>query len=270
MADRKFNDQEIAKRKKLAKMCENGDNPFLIQKFDRTHTTNSFKEEFNKFSKEELHDNKTDVKICGRVMAIRQTFGVILDFYGKLQFYINKKNVDEKVNKTFDECLDIGDIVGLEGTPMKTNTGEITLNVTNITILSKSLKPLPEKYHGLQDEEMRARHRYVDLFMNDESMKTFVTRSMIISEIRRFMDSQDFFEVETPILQPILGGAAARPFVTYHNTLKRNFYLRVAPELPLKKLIVGGFEKVYEIGRVFRNEGMDTTHNPEFTTIEAY
>jgi lysyl-tRNA synthetase class 2 len=153
---------------------------------------------------------------------------------------------------------------------MKTNTGEITVKILDFTILSKSLKVLPEKFHGLQDEEARARQRYVDLIVNEESMHTFVTRSKIIAQIRNYMNTQGFLEVETPVLQPILGGANARPFITHHNTLDRSFYLRVAPELALKKLIVGGFEKVYEIGRVFRNEGMDTTHNPEFTTIEAY
>jgi lysyl-tRNA synthetase class 2 len=166
--------------------------------------------------------------------------------------------------------LDLGDIVGITGFPMKTNTGEMTVKVLDMVILSKSLKPLPEKFHGLQDEEIRSRKRYLDLITNEESMKTFIIRSKVVSEIRKYMESQGFIEVETPILQPILGGANARPFITHHNTLDRNYYLRIAPELNLKKLIVGGFEKVFEIGRIFRNEGMDTTHNPEFTSIEAY
>ncbi|MDE7433590.1 MAG: hypothetical protein K2M43_00325 [Mycoplasmoidaceae bacterium] len=153
---------------------------------------------------------------------------------------------------------------------MKTNTGEMTVKINQLTILSKSLKPLPEKFHGLQDEETRARKRYVDLIMNKESMNTFVLRSKIVSLIREYLNGIGYFEVETPILQSILGGAAARPFITHHNTLDREYYLRIATELPLKKLIVGGFEKVYEIGRSFRNEGMDSTHNPEFTSIEGY
>ena len=202
-------------------------------------------------------------------MSLRQTFGVIKDFNGSAQFYLNKKAVSPELFQKFKK-IDIGDIIGIEGTPMKTNTGQVTINIKNFILLSKSLRPLPEKWHGLVDEEMRARHRYVDLIMNDESMKTFVLRSKIISLIRKFMDSNGYLEVETPVLQPILGGAAARPFVTHHNALDREYYLRIATELPLKKLIVGGFEKVYEIGRVFRNEGMDATHNPEFTSMEAY
>lgn len=202
-------------------------------------------------------------------MAIRQTFGVIKDFYGSAQFYLNKKTVSEEIFKEFKK-LDISDIIGICGTPMKTNTGQVTINIKSFTLLSKSLKPLPEKWHGLVDEEIRARHRYVDLIMNDESMKTFILRSKIVSLIRKFMDENGYLEVETPVLQPILGGAAAKPFITHHNALDREYYLRIATELPLKKLIVGGFEKVYEMGRVFRNEGMDASHNPEFTSLEAY
>jgi lysyl-tRNA synthetase class 2 len=268
--DRTFNDQEQIKRAKLQKLIEKNQNPFLHQKFERNYNSQSFKAEFEKFTKEELHENTTKILIAGRVMAMRQTFGVIQDFAGSVQYYYNKKTLSPELIETLQKDLDIGDIVGIEGTPMKTNTGEVTVKIVNITILSKSLKVLPEKFHGLTDEETRARHRYVDLMVNEDSMKTFVTRSLILQEIRHYMDGQGFLEVETPVLNPILGGAAARPFVTKHNTLDRNFYLRVAPELALKKLIAGGFEKVYEMGRVFRNEGMDTTHNPEFTTIEAY
>ena len=170
----------------------------------------------------------------------------------------------------FKQLLDLGDIIGITGTPMKTMTGQVTIKVTDFVILAKSLIPLPEKFHGLADEEIRARKRYLDLMVNKESRTTFIERIKIIQYIREYMASKNFLEVETPILSPILGGAAARPFKTHHNTLDRDYYLRIATELPLKKLIVGGFEKVYEMGRIFRNEGMDPMHNPEFTSIEAY
>ena len=269
MDNRKFNDQELIRRNQLEELKKNNKDPFKIDKFIRNFNTASFKKKYDKFSKEELHNSNDEIIIAGRIMAIRQTFGIIKDFYGTTQFYLNKKGVPENVFKEFKK-LDIGDIIGIHGTPMKTNTGQVTINIKSFTLLSKSLKPLPEKWHGLVDEEIRARHRYVDLIMNDESMQTFVLRSKIVSLIRKFMDENGYFEVETPVLQPILGGAAARPFITHHNTLDREYYLRIATELPLKKLIVGGFEKVYEIGRIFRNEGMDATHNPEFTSMEAY
>ena len=269
MDNRKFNDQELIRRNRLEELKKNNQDPFKIDKFVRNFNTVSFKDQYDKFSKEELHNLKDEINIAGRIMAIRQTFGVIKDFYGTIQFYLNKKAVPENVFKEFKK-LDIGDIIGICGTPMKTNTGQVTINVKSFTLLSKSLKPLPEKWHGLVDEEIRARHRYVDLIMNDESMQTFVLRSKIVSLIRKFMDENGYLEVETPVLQPILGGAAAKPFITHHNALDREYYLRIATELPLKKLIVGGFEKVYEIGRIFRNEGMDAMHNPEFTSMEAY
>lgn len=267
---RKFNDQELAKREKLKKLQESNNDPFYINKFLRNFNSQSFKTKFGEFTKEELHEDKTPISIAGRVMSIRQTFGVIKDGYGSIQFYVNKKNVDPKCFETFKNDIDLGDVIGIEGTPMKTNTGELTVNVSKIILLSKSLKPLPEKWHGLQDEELRARKRYLDLIMNQDSFSTFILRSKIIKTIRNYMDGCGFLEVETPILQPRLGGANARPFITKHNALDRNYYLRIATELPLKKLIVGGFEKVYEIGRIFRNEGMDATHNPEFTSMEAY
>lgn len=268
--ERKFNDQELIRREKLKHLQESNQDPYQIQGFKRTHNTKTFKEEFENFSKDELHNSNEKIAIAGRVMAIRQTFGVIKDFFGRLQFYINKKEIDPIKFEQFQKLLDIGDIITIIGTPMKTNTGEITVKVKDFTIVSKALKPLPEKFHGLQDEETRARQRYVDLIMNEESMQTFVMRSKIIQALRSYMNSIDFIEVETPVLHGILGGAAARPFITHHNALNRPFYLRIATELPLKKLVVGGFEKVYEIGRIFRNEGMDATHNPEFTTMEAY
>lgn len=267
--ERKFNDQELIRREKLKTLINEGKNPFLIENFKRNTNAKAFVEKYQSQTKEQLHECHDEIIIAGRIMAIRQTFGVIKDFSGSVQFYLNKKNFDEKTFHEFKQ-LDIGDIIGLVGTPMKTNTGEMTVNVKKFTLLSKSLKPLPEKWHGLVDEEARARSRYVDLIMNDESMNKFITRCKILQAIRNFMSSQGYFEVETPILQPILGGAAARPFKTHFNALDQPFYLRIATELPLKKLIVGGFEKVYEIGRIFRNEGMDATHNPEFTSLEAY
>lgn len=272
MKNRKLTDQEQSRLNKLNKLVEIGKDPFVETKYVRTHTINDFINEFNDFTKEELHAFETENKMCsiaGRIMNQRQTFGVIKDFSGKLQYYYNKKNLDESIIEII-KLIDIGDIIGICGVPMKTNTNELTINIKKITILSKSLKVLPEKFHGLVDEELRARERYVDLIMNDDSMKAFIQRSKIIKTIREYMDSIGFLEVETPVLQPILGGAAARPFITHHNTLDKDFYLRIATELPLKKLIVGGFEKVYEIGRIFRNEGMDATHNPEFTSLEAY
>ena len=269
MDKRKFNDQETARRNKLSQLQKDKNDPFAIEKFKRNHNSASFIKKYDKFTKGELHENNDEIIIAGRIMAIRQTFGVIKDFFGTVQFYINKNKVDEKTFKEFKQ-LDLGDIVGVYGTPMKTNTGMVTINVKKFVLLSKALRPLPEKYHGLVDEEARARHRYVDLIMNDESMNAFILRARIFQIIREFMNNEGYLEVETPVLQPILGGAAARPFTTHHNTLDRNYYLRIATELPLKKLIAGGFDKVYEIGRIFRNEGMDAMHNPEFTSMEAY
>lgn len=265
---REFNDQELIRREKLAQLQKENKDPYSIQSVKRTMNLGDFRKKYSKL-KAEQHSKDKHV-LSGRVMNIRQTFGVIKDFFGQLQFYINKKTIKTQIFDYFNKYVDIGDIVEIKGNPFVTMKGELSLNVTEIKIVSKALKPLPEKYHGLQDEELRARHRYVDLIMNKDSMDTFVLRSLIVRHIRNFMDSLGYFEVETPVLHPILGGANAKPFITHHNALKRNFYLRIATELPLKKLIVGGFDKVYEIGRIFRNEGMDATHNPEFTSMEAY
>lgn len=265
---RTFTDQEQIRRNKLKDLQTDFTDPFSIESVKRTLNLGEFRSKYSKLKNEE--HSKDIHTLVGRVMNIRQTFGVIKDFFGSLQFYINKKNIDPKIFEYFSKYVDIGDIVEIVGNPFVTMKGELSLNVTQIKIVSKALKPLPEKYHGLQDEELRARHRYVDLITNSESMDTFVLRSLIVRHIRNYMDSNGYFEVETPVLHPILGGANARPFVTFHNALKRNYYLRIATELPLKKLIVGGFDKVYEIGRIFRNEGMDATHNPEFTSMEAY
>jgi len=268
--NRKFTDQELIRRAKLKELQSNNKNPYEIEKIKRTHTLNEFHKAFDKFTKDELEKEKfKDCILAGRLMAVRQTFGVVQDFDGRLQTYINKKTCDTETFAAFKKA-DIGDIIKIVGVPMKTHTDELTIKISKIVIASKSLKPLPEKFHGLIDEELRARNRYVDLIINEESKRVFIARSKIISSIRKYMDENGFLEVETPVLQPILGGAAARPFVTHHNALDRDFYLRVATEIPLKKIIVGGFEKVYEIGRIFRNEGMDATHNPEFTTMEAY
>ena len=265
--ERKFTDQELIRRQKLKELQEMGKNPYEVESVVNTINTKEVLEKFDHLQPGE-HDSK-QWTISGRVIALRQTFGVIKDFFGKLQFYVNKSNLEEQW-EFIKKYLDIGDIVRIDGNAFRTHKNEVTINVTNLEIISKALKPLPEKWHGLQDEELRARNRYVDLITNDESMQTFVKRSQIIKIIRNYLDDNGYFEVETPVLNPILGGAAARPFITHHNALDRDYYLRIATELPLKKLVVGGFEKVYEIGRIFRNEGMDSTHNPEFTSIEIY
>lgn len=267
--ERKFNEQELNRRNTLKQLQEMNLNPFETEIVKRDFSLEEFNKKYENVDKEVLHDSKEIITLAGRVMNLRQTFGVIKDFSGTTQIYANKKELDPDVFQIF-KMIDIGDIIAISGTPMKTNTGVVTLNLKTINIVSKSLKVLPEKYHGLVDEEIRARNRYVDLIVNNESMDTFVKRSLIIKTIRNYMDSNGYFEVETPVLNPTLGGASARPFITKHNALDREYYLRIATELPLKKCIVGGFEKVYEIGRIFRNEGMDATHNPEFTSMEVY
>lgn len=267
--DRKYNDQELFRIKKLKELQELEKDPFQVESVHRTLTLSQFISKYDSYSKDELHNGQFDTEtLCGRIIGSRQTFLTIKDFSSTCQLYINKKNNPE----VFDELkfTDIGDIIAVKGQPMKTMTNQTTLNVNSLQIVSKSLKVLPEKFHGLQDEETRTRQRYLDLIVNEKSMQTFVLRSKIIKLLRNFMDDQDYIEVETPVLQATLGGAAARPFITHHNALDREFYLRIATEIPLKQLIVGGFEKIYEIGRIFRNEGIDSTHNPEFTSMEAY
>jgi lysyl-tRNA synthetase class 2 len=270
MDNRKFNDQELVRRNKLEALKSSNKNPFEVTRVDNNENSKTLREKYEKYSREELSAMSQNVaKISGRILTFRQTFALIIDFHGKIQVYLDKKSLSPEMISEWSN-LDIGDIVHLTGTMIKTKTNELTLNVSSFKLISKSLKVLPEKFHGLVDEEERARRRYVDLIVNEESLKTMTLRSKIISLIRKFMDSNEYLEVETPILQPILGGAAAKPFITHHNTLDMPFYLRIAPELYLKRCIVGGFNKVYEIGRLFRNEGMDATHNPEFTTMEAY
>ena len=270
--EEKLTDQEQARRDKLAKYKELGVDPFG-EKFIRTDTVKTVHEKCDGKTNEELEANKVYVTVAGRIMSLRRmgkaSFMNIKDVTGRIQVYVGIDIVGEQAYSLF-KLADIGDIVGVYGRVMFTRTGEMTIRAEKYTHLTKSLRPLPEKFHGLTDVEERYRHRYVDLIMNDDSMKVALARPKIIRAIQNYFDGQGFIEVETSVLSPILGGAAARPFITHHNTLNKDFYLRIATELPLKKLLVGGMEGVYEIGRLFRNEGMDTRHNPEFTTVELY
>ncbi len=227
----------------------------------------------DKFAEVQEEESEEKVRLAGRLMAKRghgkASFGVLMDFSGKIQVYFKIDELGEEKYSQF-KLLDIGDIVGIEGNVFRTKRGELTVKVTDFDLLSKSLRPLPEKFHGLKDVEIRYRQRYLDLIMNPEVKDTFVSRSKIVKAIRNYLDTRGFLEVETPVLSTIAGGAAARPFITHHNALDTDLYLRIATELNLKRLVVGGLERVYEMGRVFRNEGMDVRHNPEFTTIEIY
>ena len=254
------------RREKLKDLQEKGKNPFEITKYNRKHFSNEIKENF------EQYENK-DVCIAGRIMAKRimgkASFCHIQDSEGKIQCYVSTNDLGEEDYKEF-KTYDIGDIVGVEGFVFKTKTEEISIHAKKVTLLSKSLRPLPEKYHGLKDMDLRYRQRYVDLIVNPEVKDTFILRSKIIKELRRILDEERYIEVETPTLTTVATGDAARPFITHHNTLNLDMYLRIAPELNLKRLIVGGFDRVYEIGKNFRNEGMDIKHNPEFTNIEFY
>ena len=265
-------EQERIRIEKLDYLKEKGINPFG-QRFDRTHQAESIVAEFEQFDKEHLDNNHYSVKIAGRIIKKRRQgkigFIDILDKFGATQVYLSKEILGEDNYDVFIKS-DLGDIVGINGIMMRTNTGQLTVKCQEFVHLSKAIKPLPDKFHGLQDLEEARRRRYVDLIVNEESRKVAFMRPKIIRTIQRFFDNQGFVEVETPVLQPILGGAAARPFATHHNALDMPFYLRIATELPLKRLIVGGMEAVYEIGRLFRNEGVDSRHNPEFTTVEAY
>ncbi len=269
----KLSDQEIVRREKLEFLKENGIDPFG-QQFKRTYNTQKIRKKFSEYSKEDLQKfSKTKIKIAGRIMTNRRKGKVgflnILDQYGQIQLYIRKDAVGEEAYEIYKKA-DIGDIIGIAGTIMRTNMGELSIKVSKYTHLSKALRPLPEKYHGLTDIEERYRRRYVDLITNEKTRETFMIRSKVITMMRNILDKKGFTEVETPVLHPILGGANARPFVTHHNTLDMPFYLRIATELYLKRLIVGGFDGVYEFGRTFRNEGMSIKHNPEFTMLELY
>lgn len=271
--DDTLTEQERVRREKLKFLEEKNIDPFG-SRFDRNTNTLLLHESYDAFTKEELAEKDTDIiKIAGRIMTKRGKgkagFAHIMDQYGQIQIYVRLDHVGDDQFEVFDKS-DLGDIIGVEGTIMKTNMGELTIKVDAYTHLVKALRPLPEKYHGLKDIEERYRRRYVDLITNQDTKNTFILRSKIIQEIRTILTNKNFLEVETPILHPILGGAAARPFITHHNTLDMPFYLRIAPELYLKRLIVGGFDGVFELGRNFRNEGISIKHNPEFTMLELY
>lgn len=264
--EEQYNEQIAQRMQKLSDMQKDGNDPFDVYKVERSHTSKQIKESFD-----ELEGK--DVTVAGRLMSKRvhgkAGFSDIHDRYGKIQLYIKIDDVGEEKLKEY-KSFDIGDIISITGMVFKTKTGEVTLHIKEFQLLCKSLKPLPEKWHGLKDPDLRYRQRYVDLIMNENVKDTFLKRIGIIRAIREYLDNKDYLEVETPILSPIAGGAAARPFTTHHNALNLDMYLRIATELYLKRLIVGGFERVYEIGKDFRNEGIDVRHNPEFTMIELY
>ncbi len=261
-----LSEQEQIRREKLQKLVEAGNDPYVITKYDRTHTSQQIIDNYDAL------ENET-VCIAGRMMGRRimgkASFAHLQDNDGKIQIYVKRDDVGEEAYAAFKQD-DIGDIFGVKGFVFKTKTGEVSVHAQEIILLTKSLKPLPEKFHGLTNTDMRYRQRYVDLIMNPESKDALVKRSKIISAIRRYLDTQNFIEVETPVLVHNAGGAAARPFMTHFNALDVDMKLRISLELYLKRLIVGGMERVYEIGRVFRNEGIDTRHNPEFTLMELY
>ncbi len=286
MTAAELSEQEQIRRGKLAALTEAGRDPFLITRYDVTHHSTDAIAEYERLENEfkaahgdeadaENHENapKLAVSIAGRMMSRRvmgkASFCHLLDRDGRIQVYVRKDNVGEENYAAFKD-LDIGDIIGVKGEMFRTRTGEMSVKATEFTLLSKSLRPLPEKFHGLKDLDMRYRQRYVDLIMNPEVRRIFEVRSRFIKFLRDYLDTRGYIEVETPVLNTIAGGAAARPFVTHHNTLDIDMYMRIATELPLKRLIVGGMERVYEVGRIFRNEGMDPKHNPEFTTVELY
>ena len=269
---REFTDQELIRREKAQKIREQGIDPFG-HRFERTAFAAEIKEKYQDVEHDAFENINDVYTVAGRIMFIRKmgkaSFFSIQDKSGKIQIYISINDVGEETYTLF-KTADIGDIVGVTGKVMKTQTGEITLKCQEYTHLVKALRPLPEKFHGLTDIEERYRRRYVDLIMNEDSKKVAFTRPKIIRCIQNFMDNRGYTEVETPILNTLLTGASARPFITHHNTQDMDMYLRIALELPLKRLLVGGMESVYEIGRTFRNEGMDPMHNPEFTLMEAY
>ncbi|ELV3410187.1 lysine--tRNA ligase [Staphylococcus pseudintermedius] len=269
-----LNDQMQVRRQKLQELRDLGIDPFG-EKFERTGTAETLKAQWDQYAKEELAEKETEshTVIAGRIMTKRGKgkagFAHIQDLSGQIQIYVRKDQVGDAQFGIWNTA-DLGDIVGVEGIMFKTNTGELSVKAKSFKLLSKALRPLPDKHHGLQDIEQRYRQRYLDLITNEESTQTFINRSRILQEMRNYLNEKGFLEVETPMMHQIAGGAAAKPFVTHHNALDATLYMRIAIELHLKRLIVGGLEKVYEIGRVFRNEGVSTRHNPEFTMIELY
>jgi len=264
--EEEYNELIRQRRQKLDELREKNEDPFDVYTYDVTHSSKEIRDNFGQLE-------GSNVSVAGRLLSKRvhgkAGFSDLYDREGKIQLYVKIDDIGEEKLKFF-KTLDLGDILGVKGTVFKTHKGEISVHVKDFTLLAKSLRPLPEKWHGLKDPDLRYRQRYVDLIINPEVRDTFLKRTAIIRSIRSFLDERGYIEVETPILSAIAGGAAARPFITHHNTLDIDMYLRIATELYLKRLIVGGFEKVYEIGKNFRNEGMDIRHNPEFTMIELY
>ena len=263
----------VVRREKLATLIEAGKNPFEITKYDITYSSVDAIAEFTEKESTLAEGETISVRIAGRMVARRvmgkASFAHLLDGEGKIQLYVSRDDLGDEDYQSFKKW-DIGDIIGVEGILFRTRTGEISVHAKSATLLAKSLLPLPEKFHGLTNLEQRYRQRYVDLIVNPEVKRNFIIRSQFIKFMRKYLDERDYIEVETPVLNTIAGGASARPFITHHNTLDIDMYMRIATELPLKRLIVGGMNRVYEIGRIFRNEGMDPKHNPEFTSIELY
>ena len=272
MSHEELNDQLRVRRDKMSSLREKGMDPFG-KRFERTHLTEELISEYGELEKEEIEAKNVSVKIAGRIMTKRGKgkagFAHIQDLTGQIQIYVRQDAVGEEQYEVFDSA-DLGDIIGIEGTLFKTKVGELSIKAQDFVFLTKALRPLPEKFHGLKDVEQRYRQRYLDLITSNDSKTTFINRSRIIQSMRRYLDGQGYLEVETPLMHSIAGGASARPFITHHNALDMQLYMRIAIELHLKRLIVGGLEKVYEIGRVFRNEGVSTRHNPEFTMLELY
>ncbi|MBQ7860274.1 MAG: lysine--tRNA ligase, partial [Faecalibacterium sp.] len=264
-------EQVLVRRQKLADLQAAGNDPFVITKFDQNAYSEDLKAQFVALEPEA--ESGVTVRVSGRMMSKRvigkDSFAGIRDNKGDLQLFVRRDLLGDEPYAAFKK-LDVGDIIGVEGEVYRTKAGELSVRATSVTLLAKSLRPLPEKFHGLTDTEMRYRQRYVELIANPEVKNTFIKRSQILKEVRAYLDSKGFIEVDTPILTPFEIGASARPFLTHHNTLDMDMVLRIETELYLKRLIVGGMDRVYEVGRIFRNEGMDTKHNPEFTSIELY
>ena len=273
MTQQEYSELVAIRRQKLADLQQAGKDPFHITKWPQADFAAEVKENFQDLPEDAAPEDHRQVCMAGRMMSKRvmgkASFADLRDTTGDIQMYVKRDDVGADVYQEFKK-FDIGDIVGVRGFVFRTKMGEISVHVTEVVLLSKSLLPLPEKFHGLKDQETRYRQRYVDLIVNPEVRRAFEVRSRFIRYMRRYLDERDYMEVETPVLNTIAGGAAARPFITHHNTLDIDMYMRIATELPLKRLIIGGIDRVYEIGRIFRNEGMDPKHNPEFTTVELY